>query len=265
MKTYRYNIEATKRNLGKLRLTVMSEHIDELCNDPVYATWDWTEKLGFLVNKELEIRSVRRQERLIKESGLRETANFANATLENVIYNPKRNLDRELLERLVTCDWVRAEPAGTLLVTGATGTGKSYILNLLGRAACEQGLSVSYFRFPVLAEKMLDAYDHRTSGSLRKKLNSKKLLIIDDFGLGTKMSAELANDFLSLIDERMGFSATIIAGQIPPEEWYDFIGDNASADALIDRLFNRSYRIALEGPSLREGQQPPIIKPRQKR
>lgn len=63
----------------------------------------------------------------------------------------------------------------------------------------------------------------------------------------------------------MGFSATIIAGQIPPEEWYAFIGDNESAEALIDRLFNRSYRIALEGPSLREGQLPPIIKSRQKR
>ena len=79
MKKYRYDIEETKSDLGKLRLSVMKDHIDELCRDPVYATWDWTEKLGFLVSKELEMRSLRRQDRLLKESYLRETVNFANA------------------------------------------------------------------------------------------------------------------------------------------------------------------------------------------
>ena len=70
-----------------------------------------------------------------------------------MIYNANRNLDREFLERLVTCDWVRAEPAGTLIVNGATGTGKSFILNLLGCAACEQGLSVIYYRFLFLLKR----------------------------------------------------------------------------------------------------------------
>lgn len=263
---YKYQPEKIIEALEHLRLSVMRDAYQEVLDSNAFDKWNWSDKFGHIVLAEVEARSSRRQERLLKESGLRETACYSNASLDKLICTPERKLDRELLERLVTCDWIRSEPAGTVILSGATGTGKSWILNLLGRAACEQGLSVAYFRFPVLAERMIDAYDHRNSGSFRKRLNSKKLLLIDDFGLGSRMTPQLANDFLSLIEERMGFSATVVAGQVAPEEWYDFIGDSVSADALLDRLLNRSYRIDLEGPSLRETQSlKPLVAKRKSR
>jgi len=173
------------------------------------------------------------------------------ASMEEVRSDPARGLDKTLLATLTTGDYLTKGEA--VLITGATGCGKSFLASALGHQACLQGFKVAYFNTQKL---MLKTKMARLEGTIYKffeKLAKTNLLILDDFGL-THLEKQQQMDFMEMIEDRHGKSSTIIASQLPVASWYDVIGEETIADAILDRLVHSSYRIEIKGESLRKKQ-----------
>lgn len=160
-----------------------------------------------------------------------------------------RGLDQTLMSSLTGGDYLaKGEP---VLITGATGCGKSFIASALGHQACAQGYKVAYFNSQKLMQKTKIA---RLEGTIYKffdKMVKTDLLILDDFGL-TPLEKQQGVDLLELIEDRHGKKSIIIASQLPVASWFDIIGEATIADAILDRLVHTSYRIELKGESLRK-------------
>ena len=77
------------------------------------------------------------------------------------------------------------------------------------------------------------------------------VLVIDDCGLA-KMTAENRRDLLEVLDDRHGRRSTVVTSQLPIEKWYEAIGDPTLADAILDRLIHKAYKINLRGESMRK-------------
>ncbi|MBV6473144.1 MAG: IS21 family transposase ISAs29 [Saprospiraceae bacterium] len=138
-----------------------------------------------------------------------------------------------------------------ILITGATGCGKSFLASALGHHACMQGYTVAYFNVQKLLLQTKLARAAGTIARLFDHLAKTRLLILDDFGL-TSLDANQRLDFLDIIEDRHATHATIIASQLPVASWYDIIGEPTIADAILDRLVHTSHRLELKGDSLRK-------------
>src|SRR5690606_21221520 len=157
-------------------------------------------------------------------------------------------VDKQLTATLATGDYIKK--GMSVLITGATGCGKSFMVSALGHQACMQGYTVSYFNTQKL---MLNMKLSRLDGTVYKlfeKLSKTHLLLLDDFGL-TRLEQQQQMDMMEIIEDRHGKTATIIASQLPVTSWYDVIGEETIADAILDRLIHTSYRIEIKGESLR--------------
>jgi len=137
------------------------------------------------------------------------------------------------------------------LITGATGCGKSFLASALGHQACAQGYKVAYYNIQKILQK---AKMCRVEGTILKFFDSiakADLLILDDFGL-THLDQQQQLDLMELVEDRHGRASTVVASQLPVSNWYDVIGEETIADAILDRLVHVSYRIELKGESLRK-------------
>lgn len=218
--------------------------------NPQYQHLTIDETVGMLVACERDRRCSRRATRCLQRSGLTPLEAFNQATFEAGVFSEKRGLSENQVRKLLTCDWIENNPYN-LLVTGKTGMGKTWLLALIGKAACMKGITVQYIRFSRLLEEMIDARLHNESMKYRTRLNRNKLLIIDDFGTDP-INEELISGLLSLISERESHSSIIIAGQMPLSEWHGYLSVKRNADAIVDRLFNTSFILELQGDSMRE-------------
>jgi len=195
------------------------------------------------VDREWTKRQDRRLTNRLKGARLREPA-----CLEDVNYRHPRGLDRSVMQRLTTCQWVKNHEA--VLITGATGLGKTWLACALAHQACREGYTALYVRVPRLLHSLTLA---RADGSYVRELARMArtdLLILDDWGLAP-MGEQERHDMLEVIEDRNGLKATIVTSQVPVANWHDTIGDPTIADAILDRLVNRAHRIELKGPSLR--------------
>ncbi len=195
------------------------------------------------MDREWTKRQDRRLTNRLKGARLREPA-----CLEDVNYRHPRGLDRSVMQRLTTCQWVKNHEA--VLITGATGLGKTWLACALAHQACREGYTALYVRVPRLLHSLTLA---RADGSYVRELARMArtdLLILDDWGLAP-MGEQERHDMLEVIEDRNGLKATIVTSQVPVANWHDTIGDPTIADAILDRLVNRAHRIELKGPSLR--------------
>jgi len=202
------------------------------------------ERLSLLLEQELVTRQQRKVERLLRQAKLR-----LKAELSQLDYRAERNITSAQVRSLTQGAWLNLNQS--LLVTGATGCGKTYLICALGHHFCQQGHSVYYFRLKELLEKM---YLAQADGSYRKfvnKLGSAQVLILDDWGL-EPLTAQQRSDLLELMDARYGLKSTIIASQLPMEKWYEMIGESTHADAILDRLVHSGIRLELKGESMRK-------------
>lgn len=243
-------------HLEKLRLPGFKAKYLELMATPSSANLSLTEALGVMLEFEANSRLDRRVERYLKESGMRRYSEFADAFPENLKLDPQ-GIKIETFKRLISCDWIRETKPSSVVITGPSGTGKTWLAFTIGRCACLQNIQTQYIRFPDLLTGFSDALEHNNNLSHRNSLNQKKLLIIDDLGLG-KVNEALISEFLSLLEERLLAKPTIIVSQIAPEAWYTYFGQSHGTDALIDRLLNYCYDVKLVGHSLRELENPTI-------
>lgn len=239
-------LEPTLTRLRELRLTGMAEALEEQQAVPDILGLPFEDRLGLLVDREVALRKDRRQTQLLRQAKLR-----LQACVEDLDFRSPRGLDRSVVLRLATCEWIRNHQV--VLISGATGTGKTYLSCALAQAACRQGLSSRYFRLPRLIEELALARADGSYPKLMNRLQKTELLVLDDYGLASLSHSE-RRDLLEVIEDRTGRRATLVTSQLPFEHWHDAVGDATFADAILDRLVHHAHRITLKGASMRRKQ-----------
>ncbi len=237
--------EPTLEKLHALRLRTMADAWGAQQRDTAVGAMSFDERFALLVDAEYLARDNRRLARLLKDAELR----IPNACLEDVDVSAARGADRGMVRQLGTCVWI-AEHLN-VLVTGATGVGKSYMASALGQAACRRGLRVLYRRVPRLFDEIALARSDGSYARLLGKLAKADLLVLDDLGLGTPTEAH-RHDLLEVLEDRYGKSSTVVTSQLPVAKWHEWIGDPTVADAVLDRLVHNAYKLDLKGPSKRK-------------
>lgn len=237
-------MDTVEIQLNQLRLHGMKQSWQNLVLTRKQFDFSLSEGLDLLLDAEILERNNRRLGRLQKNAKFR-----YQATIEQLKYDPSRGLDKSMIQSLATSQYIK--DGASIIITGATGCGKSYIASAFGHQACLLGHKVIYFSMHKL---MLQTKMARIDGTIYKfieKLAKTELLIIDDFGLA-HLDKQQQMDLMEIIEDRHGKNATIIASQLPVSAWFDIIGEPTIADAILDRLAHTSYKIEIKGDSLRK-------------
>lgn len=200
--------------------------------------------LAMLTQAEWDWRQTKKMERYIK------TASFRyRASIEELSYDSSRNLDKNQILRLAQCDYLAK--GESVLISGSTGSGKSFVASALGHQGCVKGYRTLYYNVGKLFTKLrMSKADHTYHKQLRA-IEKMDLLILDDFGLQV-LNHEARMMLLEIIEDRHGRKSTIIASQLPVKSWYDIINENTIADAIMDRMVHNAHRIELKGESMRK-------------
>ncbi|MFZ6681925.1 IS21-like element helper ATPase IstB [Undibacterium sp. Tian12W] len=241
-------MQHTLERLNSLRLHGMATALEQQLTSTHANDLSFEERISFIVDSEFTSRESKKITRLLQGAKLKE-----NAMLEDVIYKNRSGLDKQYVASLSLCDWIKNHH--NLIITGATGNGKTWLACAFAQQACRNLLSASYNWTPTLLKELEVAH---LDGSFRKLLNQLTkldLVIIDDFGI-KPISASAAHDLLEIIDARVNKKSLIITSQYPVENWHSLIGDDTIADALLDRVAHNSHRIKLTGESLRKRKRP---------
>ena len=234
--------------LTQLRLPGIRAGLEMQLQNPQYAELSFEDRLGLLVDLECTRRADNSLRRRIK------TARFTlPATIEDLDISPARGLERSLILELAQGEWIRLHL--NILVLGPTGAGKSYMACALGHAACRQGFSVRYQRTSRLLHEIMLSHADGSYPKLLTKLARVQLLIFDDW-LRDPLTPSQARDLLEILDDRYGRSSTLVATQIPVEDWHAQFPDPTLGDAILDRLVHNSYRLELKGESMRKAYSP---------
>lgn len=239
------NNNHTIERLKQMRLSAMAElHLQHVKNNRLNDNTP-DEYLSLLTDHEWESRQNQRMDKLIKLAAFRQ-----KASVEEVSYTQVRNLDKNMFHRLATLEFMSRNE--NIIITGASGVGKSYLAQALGHQACIMGHRVVYTNTARLFTRLkLSKVDGSYIKELQK-LQKIDLLILDDFGLQA-FDNHAREAMMDIIEDRFNKTSTIVSSQIPVSVWYDIIGEGTIADAILDRLVNSSHRIDLKGESLRKG------------
>jgi DNA replication protein DnaC len=237
-------IQQTLDRLHALRLIGMATALREQQGQPDLARLSFEDRFTLLVEREVTARDDRRLTRLLQLAKLR----LPTAAIEDLDFRSARGLDRSLLLRLSGCDWIRQSQS--VLIVGATGTGKTYLACALGQSACRHGLTVRYVRLPRLLNELGLARADGSYGKLLATLAKADLLILDDWGLAPLTDRE-RRDLLEVLEDRYGRRATLVTSQLPLDHWHECVGDPTFGDAILDRLVHQAHRLILKGTSMR--------------
>jgi DNA replication protein DnaC len=199
----------TLERLKEMRLRGMAECYKSQLEQPDVLSLPFEERFGMIIDYEWTNRRNRRLERLLKQAKLR-----LPACLEDIDYQHPRGLDRSLINRLKSCEWI--ESFQNIVITGATGVGKTYLACALGNAACRRGYSTRYYRIPRLLSEIAMARGDGSYVKLLNRLRKFRLLIFDDWGL-TPFTQDESREILEVIEDRSQLASTMIISQLPVE------------------------------------------------
>jgi len=237
-------IHPTLELLQRLRLSGMYKALQEQLQLPETDSLSFEERLGLLLERELTERETRRLRARLKQAKLRE-----QAAIEDLNYRTHRGLDKGLMTRLASCQWIGEHL--NVLITGPTGVGKTWIACALAHKACREGFSARYLRLPRLLEELGIARADGRYPKLLAELARTDLLVLDDWGL-TPLNDEQRRDLLEILDDRFNTRSTLVTSQLPIPHWHDYLGDPTLADAILDRLVHCAYKLSLSGESMRK-------------
>jgi len=237
-------MENIENQLNQLRLFGVRNSWKSLQETKRISELSLPEGLELLLQAELTDRENRRFDRLRKSAKFR-----YQASIEELKYDASRGLDKGLVSTLVNGNYITN--GESVLITGATGCGKSFICSALGHHACAQGYKVAYFNVQKLLQQTKIARIEGTIHQFLNRISKTDVLILDDFGL-VHLENQQQIDIMEIMEDRHARKATIIVSQLPVASWFDVIGEATIADAILDRLVHTSYRIELKGESLRK-------------
>jgi DNA replication protein DnaC len=227
----------TIQKLYELKLTGMAEALSEQQGHPEIGNLTFEERLGLLVDHETTVQDNRRLKTRLRKANLRQSA-----SVEDINFRYPRGLDKALVLSLADCEWIRHHE--NVLITGSTGSGKSFLACALGHKACLEGFSVKYWRFSRLLEELsMSKCDGRYPKVLRD-LAKTYVLIIDDWCL-VPLGDENRRDLLEVLEDRYHLRSTIVTSQLPVKAWHEYLDDPTIADSILDRLVHNAYRIEL--------------------
>ena len=238
------NTNATIEKMQKMRLNGMKRAYESSFETRNKDSFTNDEFIAWLIESEDNQRNNSRTERLLKNARF-----HYQASIEEISYTPDRELERNLFTRLSDCSFIDRKE--NIIITGCTGTGKSFLATALGYQCCIKGYKVLYFNLGKLFAKLLMA---KADGSYMRELSrivNCDLLIIDDFGLQA-INNEKQLILMDLIEDRHHKKSTIFCSQLPVKNWYDLIEEKTIADAILDRIIHSAIRFELKGESMRK-------------
>lgn len=240
-------MHTTLTQLRSLKLDGLATGLEEQLAQPGMAALSFEERVALLVDREVHARNDRKLARLLKNARLK----YGQAAIEDIDSRAGRGIDRREVMSLALGDWVNA--GHSILITGPTGAGKSWLACALAQYACRRGYSAIYQRVPRMQEELRIRHGSGTFGKWLLQLAKTDVLVLDDWGMGA-IDSMTRSDLLEIIDDRAANKATIITSQLPVEHWHAWIGDATIADAILDRIMQRNHRFTLTGESLRAEQ-----------
>jgi DNA replication protein DnaC len=238
----------TLDKLQALRLTGMVKGLEEQLQMTGLDELGFAERLGLLVDREMTERESRRLKDRLAKARLRQAA-----AVEDVDLRTPRGLDRSVFLALCSCQWITQHL--NVLITGKTGTGKSYLACALAQKACREGFAALYHRVPRLLSELATAKADGRYPKLLASLARADVLVLDDWCLHPLTDAQ-RRDLLEILEDRYGRRSTVVTSQLPVATWHDAIGDATLADAVLDRLVHNAYELRLKGESRRKEKAP---------
>lgn len=234
----------TLEQKAALGLTGMADAWKALAEQDPGQALDRNEWLGLMLDREVAARADKRFANRLRNAKMR----FPNACIEDVDFAASRGLDRRQILSLAQGDWIKAKEQ--IILTGQTGTGKTWLACAFAHQAARLDHSVSYVRMPRLFEDMAMARLDGRFPRLVDKLARVQLLVLDDWGTHG-LTDQQRLDLLELFEERYQRRSTIITAQLPVSGWHTMIGEPTIADAILDRIVHNAHRIELKGDSMR--------------
>lgn len=226
--------------LKTLRCQGILEAYQEQLNTPDIHRLSFDERFALLIEREYLVRENRKLTNRLRQAKLKE-----NACMEDVDYSPDRNLSKTVITRLAECSWIVKKE--NVLITGPTGSGKTWLACAFANQACRQGYGARYIRLPKLFQAIGIAKADGSYIKLMEFVSKLSLLVLDDWGL-VPMNDDNRRDLLEIIDDRYHRSSTLITSQLPVQEWYESIGDATLGDAIMDRLIHNVSPAMINAP-----------------
>jgi DNA replication protein DnaC len=236
--------QQTLEKLTQMRLSAMGQEYRRQLESSDKNALSFEERFAMIADAEWINRQNNRLKRLLGKADLR----VQDACLEDLDYEPRRNLDRGSVARLADMTWLYE--SRNLIVTGASGTGKTYLACAFGNQACRRGFKTRYYRVNRLLTNLNIGQGDGSYNKIIKELKKIDLLILDDWGMAL-LDPVSSRDLLEVVEDRYGYHSTIISGQLPVSKWHELFEDSTVADAVLDRLVHNAYRFELKGPTRR--------------
>jgi DNA replication protein DnaC len=244
------HMEQMLRQMREMRLSNMADALQERLRKGDHRDLSHEEFIALLVEDEYSARKGRKLARAIGRANFRPE----QACIENLRFSPSRGLAKKDVMAYTTGTWIEGNQF--LVITGATGTGKTYLAEAIGLRACALGYSALKVRYRKLLDDIASARGTGTYDKLVRTIEKAKVLVIDDFAI-CQADKRQCSDLLELLEDREQRGPMIITSQYPVDEWHSRFADPTVADAICDRLVHASHRIELSGGSLRKNPKPP--------
>lgn len=232
-------MQSTMGELFEMRMTTMARAYRDLGDAPGTASMDFDELLAMIVDAEWDARRVNKRTRLLRQAAF----SAPDANVADVRYGPDRKLDRDRIVELAGCAWIRG--ARNVVVTGATGAGKTWIGCALGVAACNAFFSVRYVRLPEMLDDLCVKKGEEWAKTKKEYVNCD-LLIVDDWMLEPLKEGE-EREVLEIVEARNTRGSLMLCSQLSASGWAKELGGDAIAEAIVDRIVHNSYVIHIEG------------------